>query len=57
MYKVSFESVEVYRSQSIEDALAFALSLHRSSNVKHDIRVYDPDKDDVCITLTSGGDV
>lgn len=57
MYKVFFELNEAYRSPSIEDALAFALSLHRSSNVSHTISVYDPDKESSVITLKRGDNV
>lgn len=57
MYKVFFESNEAYRSPSIEDALAFALSLHRSSNVSHTISVYDPEKESSVITLKRGDNV
>lgn len=52
MYKVFWNSeVEIFSSQSLEDALAFALSFHRASNKSHAISVYDPVKDDECITL------
>lgn len=41
MYKVLFESVTVYEAPSIEPCLAFALELHRISNVPHRIGVVD----------------
>lgn len=52
MYKLFFNSEEVYRNLSLEETLAFALSLHRSSNVKHTIGIVYPDGD-VHITLDS----
>lgn len=42
MYKVFFNSLEIYNADSLEDALAFALNFHRASNVPHTIKVYDP---------------
>lgn len=41
MYKVFFESLCVYQSPSVEDAVAFALGLHKSSNVKHSVGVIE----------------
>lgn len=54
MYKVFFKDVEVFHSSTIEDALAFALSLHRSSNVNHVIKVYNPKEDNCAVTLING---
>lgn len=50
MYKLFFNSEEVYRNLSLEETLAFALSLHRSSNVDHTIGVVYPDGE-VHVTL------
>lgn len=53
MFKVYFDSVLVFNAGSIEDAVAYALGLHRSSNVLHSIGVYDCDSDSVSICFTS----
>lgn len=50
MYKLFFNSEEVYRNLSLEETLAFALSLHRFSNVLHTIGIVYPDGE-VHITL------
>lgn len=41
MYKVFFESVAVYKTLSVEDAVGFALGLHRQSNLPHKIGVIE----------------
>lgn len=51
MFKVFFDSLEIYNDISLENALAFALNFHRASNIPHSIKVYDPVKDDCVITL------
>lgn len=60
MYKVRFTNdepvapiVEVFASPSIEDAVAFALTFHRSSNVAHIISVSDEDKESVIFRRSS----
>lgn len=50
MYKLFFNSEEVYRNLSLEETLAFGLTLHRSSNVNHTIGIVYPDGE-VHITL------
>lgn len=44
MHKVFFESLCVYQSPSLEDAVAFALGLHKSSNVPHSVGVIEVGK-------------
>lgn len=41
MYKVFIESVAVYQTPSIEDAVGFALGLHRQSNLPHKVGVIE----------------
>lgn len=56
MFKVfiegaEFKSVEFSQCNRLEDAVALALYLHRSSNVPHLIHVYDVDKDESKISF------
>lgn len=39
MYKVKFNGVEVFTSQTDFEAVQFALSLHQASNLSHTIEV------------------
>lgn len=62
MFKVfiqgeEFHEVEFARLNSLEDACALALSLHRSSNVKHIITVYNVDDNEVSIEFNRGDNV
>lgn len=41
MYKVFFGSVCIYQTPQIDDAVAFALGIHRSSNVPHKVGVIE----------------
>ena len=41
MYKVFIESVCVYQTSQLDDAVAFALGFHRSSNVPHKVGVIE----------------
>lgn len=41
MYKVFIESVCIYQTPQIDDAVAFALGIHRSSNVPHKVGVIE----------------
>ena len=43
----------VAKDLKLEDAIQFALNLHRSSNVEHNIFVREADKDEVKLTLSS----
>lgn len=53
MFKVYFDSILIFNASNIEDAVAYALGLHRSSNVPHSIGVYDCESDSVSICFTS----
>ena len=62
MYKVFFQtdefnSIEFSRHVSLEDAVALALYLHRSSNVKHSITVFETEPLKNCITFERGENV
>ena len=39
MYKVNYGSEEVFVSKVLEEAVIFAINLHRSSNCKHIVTV------------------
>ena len=56
MYKVNFGSTElsvsIFCSKTLDEALIFAINLHRSSNMPHNISVLD-DKDSVVVSLIS----
>lgn len=41
MYKVFIESVCIYQTPQLDDAVAFALGVHRSSNVPHKVGVIE----------------
>lgn len=41
MYKVFIESVCIYQTPQLDDAVAFALGIHRSSNVPHKVGVIE----------------
>lgn len=47
MFKVLFGGTEIYSAPHVEPALAFALELHRISNVFHVITVVDNLENDV----------
>lgn len=60
MYKViiegeEFKEVEFARCQSLDEAVALALGLHRSSNVEHVVKVYDVDHDNNAISFINRG--
>lgn len=60
MYKViiegeEFKEVEFSRHSTLEDAVALALYLHRTSNLEHVIKVYDVDNDNVSISFINRG--
>ena len=62
MFKVfiqgeEFHEVEFSRHSTLEDAIALALYLHRSSNVKHFITVYNVDDNKVSIEFNRGENV
>lgn len=60
MYKIFFKNkdldpfLEVARASSIEDALALAVGLHRSSNVPHFVTVENLQDDKEVVTLKRG---
>lgn len=51
MYKVFFGSTEIARFPSIENALAFALGLHQSSSIPHEIGVFEPEAFEASVVL------
>lgn len=51
MFKVFFNDVEVFNAQSLEDALALALNLHRLSQIEHTIGVFDVSDDKSVVSL------
>lgn len=51
MYKILFSGVTFATVKDIENACALALSVHRSSNVEHSVRVLD-EKDLEVITFS-----
>lgn len=51
MYKVFFNEIEIFNSDSLEACLSFALSFHQASRITHSIRVYDPILDGPCVNL------
>lgn len=58
MFKViiegeEFKEVEFARCSALEESVAMALGLHRSSNVEHVIKVYDVDHDKNVISFVN----
>lgn len=57
MYKILFSEngpmVCIAKGLKIEDAIQFALNLHRSSNVSHTVFVFGEDKESAEIILES----
>lgn len=51
MFKVFYNSEEYCRKDTLVDAIELALAIHKFSNVKHCIEVYDVDADDTTLTL------
>lgn len=51
MYKMFFNEIEVFNSNSLDDVVGFALSMHKASNIPHTITVYDPIRDIECLTF------
>lgn len=51
MYKILFSGTPFANVKDIENACALALSVHRSSNVEHSVRVLD-EKDVEVITFS-----
>lgn len=41
----------VFGNSSMETCIEFALSLHRASNVPHEVEVFDNSSDSVCLSL------
>lgn len=56
MYKVFYNDSEFARLRSIEDAIGLCLSLHRASNLRHTISVYDSVNDHDLLVLTNESD-
>lgn len=56
MYKVFFNSTELARFTSIENALAFALGLHQSSVLPHEIGVFEPEAFEASVILKRNDD-
>lgn len=50
-YRVLYEEVTIYRSNTVEEAIAMALSIHQASNVEHLIGVFEDDTDVSVVSL------
>lgn len=50
-----FNEVEFSHHQTLEEAVALALYLHRTSNVEHVVKVYDVDHDNITISFINRG--
>lgn len=54
MYKVLFEEVTIFKSKTVEEAIAMALSIHQASNVEHLVGVFESDTDVPVLSLRRG---
>ena len=50
-YKVIFENVTIFRSKTVEEAIAMALSIHQASNVEHLVGVFEDGTDVPVVSL------
>lgn len=49
MYNVKFNSVSVYTSGTDIEAIQYALAIHQSSNVPHEVKVYLDPQDETIV--------